>query len=168
MEIKSMKRLKMAIIFFVIMMTLLLCRLFYIQIICHEELENMAKSQYTVTINGISTDQYYYFILKEKCDKRLMSLVKLLDGQKVDDKTSTYYVFRTKYFDNIVNESLKKNYNAYVYKGDNENNGRNVHFFFWADAAGILIVGKEPEKAYEYSQNPIVQDVFSYKVTQKA
>ena len=32
----------------------------------------------------------------------------------------------------------------------------------------VAEVVEEPEKAYEYSQNPIVQDVFSYKVTQKA
>ena len=168
MEITSSRRTKLGFVVFFLMMILLVCRLFYIQIVCHEKFERMATSQYEVSIEGINTNQYYYFISKEKCDKRLYQLTELLDGKKVDSGASSYYVFRTECFDNIINNSLQRNYDAYVFKSQGECANENIQIYFWADAAGRLFVGEAPKKSNENEEKPLVQDVASSNVTQKA
>ena len=74
------KRLVTAMVFFAVLLTGLLCRLFYIQIMCHDDLAEAAVSQYEITLEGMDTRgrifdrnmkpitggtyQYYYIIKK--------------------------------------------------------------------------------------------------------
>ena len=82
MEFANKKRLKKALIFYGIVATLLLIRVGYIQILCHDELSAGAISQYQINIEGLDTrgmildrnympltggtTEYYYFIDKDK------------------------------------------------------------------------------------------------------
>ena len=75
------KRLVTAMVFFAVLLTGLLCRLFYIQIMCHDDLAEAAVSQYEITLEGMDTRgrifdrnmkpitggtyQYYYIIKRE-------------------------------------------------------------------------------------------------------
>ena len=167
METISFRRVKFGLAAFCLLMFLLVCRLFYIQIICHDELEEMAISQYAVTIEGINTGQYYYFISKEKCDERLYQLADLLYGEEVSDDDSAYFVFRTEVFDDMVNANLTKHYNAYVFKSQLNHSGQDLGLYFWADAAGRIFVGEEPKKSSNNDKPYLVQDVVSSNITEK-
>ena len=84
MDKSIIKRNKRLLGTFVVLMILLTIRLYYIQIICHEELSKAAQSQYEIMVEGIDTrgmildrnyvpligdaNQYYYFIKKENYD----------------------------------------------------------------------------------------------------
>ena len=75
------KRMITAAVIFAVLLILLLCRLFYIQIMCHNDLAEAAVSQYEISLEGMDTRgrifdrnmkpitggtyQYYYIIKKD-------------------------------------------------------------------------------------------------------
>ena len=55
MYVFNQKRIKVVVIAFTIVMILLVARLWYIQVICHDEFTEAAISQYEVSIEGLDT-----------------------------------------------------------------------------------------------------------------
>lgn len=119
-------------IIFVVLAVLLLARLFYIQIICHEEFEKACQSQYQLPVDGMDTRgsivdrnympltggtcQYYYFISKEQDKELVEELSCKLGGRQIASKESAYWVYRTENYDEEVNEMIKDRLNAYVFR----------------------------------------------------
>lgn len=117
---------------FVVLMLLLVIRLYYIQIICHEELSFAAQSQYEVLVEGIdtrgmifdrnyipligNTNQYYYFIKKENYDGKLKQLLKETASSRISSNSAKYYIYRTEKYNENINQKLKDDYNAYVFQ----------------------------------------------------
>lgn len=165
METINFKRTKIGLAVFALLMMLLLCRVFYIQIICHEELEAMAVSQYAVEIQGIDFGHYYYFVLKENEDSRLNRFVNLLEGKQVENGGSAYYVFKTENFNSLINESLIENYGAYVMKSnedswlDEDSLPIEYSIYVWADASGKVLLGERPKLKNGTNQEILAQRV---------
>ena len=106
-------------------------RLFYIQVLSHEDLALASASQYQVIVEGMDTrgiildrnfnpltggtDQYYYFIAKEREDSSSDSLLAAISAKEISDGESRYRVYRSQLFDETVNDTLKEEYGAYVY-----------------------------------------------------
>lgn len=132
MEKKNVGRNKIAFALFSFAMVALAVRLFYIQIICHEELEKAATSQYEIVIDGLDTrssildrnyrpltdeiKEYYYLIKKDKESPQLFSLVDRIEGKEVASSSSDYYVYRTEIYDQNTTKILKEKYDAYVFQ----------------------------------------------------
>ena len=120
------------IVVFLIIMLLLAVRVFYIQIISHEDLSRLAESQYEVLVEGLDTRggildrnnmpltgisyKYYYFIEKEKWNSNLELLIDKIDGKQVALNQSSYYVYKTDHYDEKITDKLKSNYKAYLFK----------------------------------------------------
>ncbi|MBR5129485.1 MAG: hypothetical protein IKU67_05475, partial [Firmicutes bacterium] len=132
MEKTHLRRNKSLFIAYCVVITLLMGRVAFIQIISHEELEQAAISQYEIVIENLDTrgiildrnyrpltggtNQYYYFIRKEKEDKKLENIILDLRGRVVSTEDSSYLVFRTEDFKEKKNALLKEEYGAYVFR----------------------------------------------------
>ena len=132
MDKSIIKRNKCLLGTFVVLMILLIIRLYYIQIICHEELSEAAQSQYEIMVEGIDTrgmildrnyvpligdaNQYYYFIKKENYDGKLKQILKDAGYSRIASNSSKYYIYRTEKYDESVNQKLKDSYDAYVFQ----------------------------------------------------
>lgn len=132
MEKRNIGRNKIAFLLFLVAMFALAVRLFYIQIICHEELEEAATSQYEIVVDGLDTrssildrnyrpltdeiKEYYYLIKKEKETPQLNNLIEKIDGKQVASSSSDYYVYRTEIYDQNTIKTLKEKYGAYVFQ----------------------------------------------------
>ena len=132
MEKTHLRRNKALFIAYCVVITLLMGRVAFIQIISHEELEQAAISQYEIVIENLDTrgiildrnyrpltggtNQYYYFIRKEKEDKKLENIILDLRGRVVSTEDSSYLVFRTEDFKEKKNALLKEEYGAYVFR----------------------------------------------------
>lgn len=106
-------------------------RLFYIQVLSHDDLALASASQYQVIVEGMDTrgvildrhmnpltggtQQYYYFILKSREDPASEKLVNAISAKEISGKDSRYSVYRSQIFDETVNQRLKDDYGAYVY-----------------------------------------------------
>ena len=126
------KRIKLIYITFIVLLVALNLRLFYIQIIGHKDLEQGAKSQYVMNLEGLDTrgviydrnlvaitdscDHYYYLILKEKIDQNFYGLLNKLSAEKVTVKDGEYVIYRSERFDKNINKKLTTKYNAYGIK----------------------------------------------------
>ncbi|MEG2111504.1 MAG: penicillin-binding protein 2 [Anaerovoracaceae bacterium] len=126
------KRAKEIYIILVIILIALVVRLFFIQIIGHEDLSEATKSQYLVNIDGLDTrgviydrnmvpltdnsNQYYYIIPVSKWNVQLDQILCCIDGQKVGQQGSKYYIYRACQFDKDVNKRLISDYNAYGFQ----------------------------------------------------
>ena len=114
-------------------LTLLLCaRLFYIQILCHEEFAEAALSQYETALVGIdgrgqildrelrpltgAVYRYFYIIGKESADQQLNVLLEELDAVRVTLRSSRYEVYRTERFDASIHKRLREEYSAYAFR----------------------------------------------------
>lgn len=134
MEKKINKRNMIVFGFFVVVMLLLLARLFYIQIICHQELKEAAESQYEVLIDGMDTrgrildrnymaltggtDQYYYFVRKDRQDREMDFLFEIIEARQIATGESYYLVYRTEVYKEEINQKLRDDYGAYVFQSD--------------------------------------------------
>ena len=57
---KNRKRVKTAILIFMVPVIALTCRLFYIQILCHDDFKEAATSQYEMAVEGMDTRGQIY------------------------------------------------------------------------------------------------------------
>ena len=128
----NLKRIKTVVAIFALIMVLLAARLWYIQLVCHEEFAEAAVSQYEISIEGLDTrgmildrnlqpltggtKQYYYIISKKRGSVELESLMGDMEAQQIAKESSVYYVYRTEKYNRSVNEKLKKDYGAYVFQ----------------------------------------------------
>lgn len=117
---------------FALVMLLLAGRLFYLQVLCHEELAAAAASQQEIAIEGLDTrgmildrnlqpltggtDQYYYIVSKKKEDAAFALLMEELEGRQVAKDSAAYHVYRTEKYDSDANEILQERYGAYVFR----------------------------------------------------
>ncbi len=117
---------------FALVMLLLAGRLFYLQVLCHEELAAAAASQQEIAIEGLDTrgmildrnlqpltggtDQYYYIVSKKKEDAAFAHLMEELEGRQVARDSASYHVYRTEKYDSDANEILQERYGAYVFR----------------------------------------------------
>ena len=115
-----------------ILAMLLVGRLFYIQVMGHEDLSKAAVGQYIVPIEGLDcrgiiydrnmvpltggTTQYFYIVPAERMDSNLSSLLSCLDARKVGGRQGQYQVYRTETFDQVLNERLIQQYNSYGFR----------------------------------------------------
>lgn len=129
---KNVGRNKIAFVLFTVAMLALAVRLFYIQIICHDKLEEAATSQYEIVIDGLDTrnrildrnyrpltdeiKEYYYLIKKDKESPQLLFLVDKIEGKQVASSSSDYYVYKTEIYDKNITKTLKEKYDAYVFQ----------------------------------------------------
>lgn len=132
MYVFNQKRIKVVVIAFTIVMILLVARLWYIQVICHDEFTEAVISQYEVSIEGLDTrgkildrnlkpltggtDQYYYIIDKKLKDNKLERIMKDMEARQIAKSSSAYYVYRTEKYNDDINDTLKQEYGAYVFK----------------------------------------------------
>ena len=106
-------------------------RLYYIQVVCHEELAQGAQGQYVIQIqrqdergtiydrNMVkltdSCSDYYYLLKKENCTVALERLMKQIDGRPAGTKGDEYVVYKAAAFDREVNEKLVGEFGAYAF-----------------------------------------------------
>lgn len=126
------KRLVTAMVFFAVLLTGLLCRLFYIQIMCHDDLAEAAVSQYEITLEGMDTRgrifdrnmkpitggtyQYYYIIKKGNLTVEGERLLEKLGARQIASSDSQYLVYRTENYMEEINEKLESCCGAYVFR----------------------------------------------------
>lgn len=125
------KRMITAAVIFAVLLILLLCRLFYIQIMCHNDLAEAAVSQYEISLEGMDTRgrifdrnmkpitggtyQYYYIIKNKKLTVEGENLLKELHARQLASSDSDYRVYRTETYSEEINEKLKEGCGAYVF-----------------------------------------------------
>ena len=116
-----------------ILFAALACRLFYLQILCHDDLQAAAVSQYQVTVEGLDTrgqifdrnlepltggtQQYICFLETDRLDEDAEKLLASVSARKISVNSGTgsgYTVYRSQFFDSAVNQRLKEDYGAYV------------------------------------------------------
>lgn len=129
---KNKKRAKAALVIFIVPIAALIGRLFFIQIMCHEEFADAAASQYEIAVEGLDTRgqildrnkkpitgssyQYYYIIKKERLTTEYESLLPLRGISQIASADSDYFVFRTETYDEELNDKLKADCGAYVFR----------------------------------------------------
>lgn len=115
-----------------ILAVLLMGRLFYIQVMGHDDLAKAAVSQYIIPIEGLDcrgaiydrnmvsltggTTQYFYIVPTDIIDGNLLSLLSCLEARKVGERQGQYEVYRTEVFDDVLNDRLRDEYNAYGFR----------------------------------------------------
>ena len=128
-------RVKIGFAMVCVLITALVCRLFYIQVMCHEDFVEAAAVQYRVAVEGLdtrgqiydrnmkpltgSTYQYFYIIRTETVDEQCRELLARTGAENVSGsagKTAKYQVFRTEEYIEEVNDLLKKNFGAYIFR----------------------------------------------------
>ena len=111
----------------------LACRLFYLQILCHDDLQAAAVSQYQVTVEGLDTrgqifdrnlepltggtQQYICFLETDRLDEDAEKLLASVSARNISVNSGTgsrYTVYRSQFFDSAVNQRLKEDYGAYA------------------------------------------------------
>ncbi len=128
---KSRKRVKTALIFFVVPMAALAGRLFFIQVMCHDDFSEAATAQYEMVVEGIDTRgqifdrnmnpvtggscQYYYIIKKERMTDEGSELLAATGASKLTSDDSRYLVYRSEMYSEGISERLKSDFNAYVF-----------------------------------------------------
>ena len=114
-----------------VLWTALAGRLFYIQVLSHEDLALASTSQYQVAVEGMDTrgvildrnfnlltggtNQYYYFLSKDRENVGSRRLLSSISARDISDEDSSYSAYRSQIFDETVNDKLKSEYGAYVY-----------------------------------------------------
>ena len=117
---KSRKRVKTALVIFIIPVLALAGRLFYIQILCHDEFAEAATSQHEIAVEGLDTRgqildrnlkpitggsyQYYYIVKKERMTAEYRSLLDMMGGSQIASADSDYYGYRTEDYDDDVDD----------------------------------------------------------------
>ncbi len=150
------KRTEFCLAFLVALLILLILRLYYIQISCHDSFAAAAKSQQEIPISGFDSEyNFYYIIEKSRTDARLRELIEVAGGKDITKKSSQYSVYGIKTYDPSLNESLRQDYDAYAFRncfsaGTSETfgkakSGKKFRVIVCADAAGNIIPGISPE-----------------------
>lgn len=131
---KTKKRLKFSLSIFFLVAALLITRLVYIQLICGDELTEMASSQYKMRIEGLDArgmildrnfkpltggnKTYYYVIGKSKSLREIEEKIANSGLCQVAAEKSAYYVFKSESYNADVGKSLKENFDAYIFETD--------------------------------------------------
>lgn len=109
----------------------LACRLFYIQVLCHDDFTETAQLQYEITIDGIDTrgqifdrnmqpltggsSRWYYIIKESKADKKAVELFEKMDAEPAGSSRSGYKVYSTENYNEEMNRELTGEYSCYVF-----------------------------------------------------
>lgn len=136
------KRMEFAMALFFVMILLLLSRLAYIQLACHDAFSQAAHAQYEMPVIGLDEGyQYYCIIEKEKADSGLASLLAAEQARDITKESSRYMVYEMKTLDCELGGLLKERYNAYTFR----NFAPRSKVILQADAAGRILPGLHPE-----------------------
>ena len=136
------KRMEFAMALFFVMILLLLSRLAYIQLACHDAFTQAAHAQYEMPVIGLDEGyQYYCIIEKEKADSALASLFAAEQARDITKESSRYTVYEMKTLDCELGRLLKEHYNAYNFR----NFAPHSTLILQADAAGRILPGLRPE-----------------------
>lgn len=131
---KSRKRISLLLGGAVLVWSLLGSRLYYWQIVCHEQLSEAASLQYQVEVDGMDargrildrnlqpltggTERYYYFLQKESMNARVRQLLRSVSAVEITSAVPNadgYEVYRTEVFQHDVSRELKETFGAYVF-----------------------------------------------------
>lgn len=134
-QARSRVRIKIFLVVLFLAWILLVMRLYYWQILSHDELSDMAASQYQVVVEGMDTrggildrnlqpltggsSKYYFFIQKSRIDskaKQLLAQMNAEDGTGEASK-SNYKMFLSESLDEEISTVLREEYGAYVFCG---------------------------------------------------
>lgn len=104
-------------------------RLYYIQILCGQELAEGALGQQIIKVQSVNnrgtiydrnmlplTDSgrsYYYLVAEENCDAGFDLLMRRVQGEEAGAKGGGYKVYKTDMYDEEVSETLLTHYRAY-------------------------------------------------------
>ena len=102
------KRVRIVFILSIVVLACLCGRLYYIQVMCHEELENGAQGQYAIQIQSDdargtiydrnmvrltdSCSSYYYLLNRKNCTVKMEHLISQIGGQMAGTKGDDYVV----------------------------------------------------------------------------
>ena len=127
------KRVRAVFILSMIVLAGLGGRLYYIQVICHDELERGARGQYAILIQSEDArgtiydrnmvrltdvcDSYYYLLNRKNCTVKLESLISQIGGRPAGAKGENYVVYKAEKFDRYVNDKLVNQFGAYAFCG---------------------------------------------------
>ena len=143
------KRIEFCLAFFVALLMLLILRLYYIQLGCHDDFERAAKSQQEITASGFDAEyNFYYIIEKSKIDARLKEMFQESGGKDITKKSPKYAVYGIKTYDSYLNEKLRQDYGAYAFRNyvsAGMKTGKKFKAILYADAAGKIIPGLAPK-----------------------
>ena len=130
----ALYRRRMGVLFAGILLIFLLLavRLYYLQVMCGENLAAGADAQQNMAVTGLDTrgliydrnmvplvggkNKYYYFIPASKEDSVSAQLLEAVSAADVTGAGSNvlYKVYRTDFYNSLVNRRLKSEYGAYV------------------------------------------------------
>ena len=125
---KNRKRVRTVLVLFLVPMAALACRLFSIQVICHDDFSEVATAQYEMVIEGIDTRgqifdrnmkpltggscQYYYIIKRERMTDEGSELLASIGAGQLTADDSKYMVYRSEMYSEEINERLKSDFNT--------------------------------------------------------
>ena len=120
---KNIKRVKTALLIFMVPVLALSVRMFYIQVMCHDKFAEAASFQHEIAVEGLDTRgqildrnmkpvtggsyQYYYIIKKKRMTAECENLLDMLGGSQIASSDSDYFVYRTEDYDDSINDRLK-------------------------------------------------------------
>lgn len=147
------KRIELCLALFSALMILLVLRLYYVQISCHESFAGAVRSQYEIPVSGFDAEyNFYYIIEKSKEDGRLRTLLDDAGAKDITKESSRYSVYEMKTHNPTLNEKLREDYGAYAFRNyalHTRSNGGNrkkqFSVIIYGDAAGKIIPGLSPE-----------------------
>lgn len=131
MELKIRKRIKGIFIVIALIILALCARLYYIQVMCHEELKQGAKGQQLIEIQGNdqrgviydrnmvrltnSNINYFYIFHRHELTPSLHELISEIDGTVAGSKGKDYVIYKSAIFDRSINRQLIEEHNAYAF-----------------------------------------------------
>lgn len=164
------KRRKRAVILKILGLVLfiaLAARLYYIQIMCQEELTEGARSQQVIKVQTAGgrgtiydrnmirlTDSclhYYYLIEKEMNTVGLEKLLNSIEAEPAGYKGDDYIVYRSEHFDKEINHRLIEEYGAYSFCGGSRYSENQLAAHLIGYVSGEKKIGTSGlEKMYQY------------------
>lgn len=150
---------------FIMLILLLICRLFYIQIICHDEFSEAARSQYEIRLMGLDgaaaseepgcdrAESVLALIARDRKDAALELLLRASRAENITKASSRYEVYEIVEAKSETLEELRTSYDAYLFYDyrpeqsimtvTGEPAGSEI--ILYADAAGNIIGGLPPQ-----------------------
>ena len=128
---KYRKRIREISIFGLALFLALSGRLYYIQIVCGQELSEGAMGQQIIKVQSVdnrgtiydrnmmpltnSGCSYYYLIARNKTDATLQAFLRQVGAEEAGAKGTAYVVYQTDTFNKTVNDVLVDRYEAYAF-----------------------------------------------------
>lgn len=119
---------------FSVLLLLLAARLTQIQVIENERYASVNAKQQRITLNGEDTrgtiydrngyritgadDSVIYIIKKEVLDATAARIFQIIGAKRVENESKSYFVYRSGIFSEDAAYVLKRDYNAFIMKGD--------------------------------------------------